>query len=101
MLSWAVTFLIIALIAALLGFGGIAAASAGIAKFLFFLFLMIKSLFFSVFLILALYVPMRYVLTAYPIVQVRYYHLLSFSSFASFSNASLSICRCFSLSLFI
>src|SRR5262245_2412974 len=32
MLGWAVTFLIIALIAAVLGFGGIAAASAGIAK---------------------------------------------------------------------
>jgi uncharacterized membrane protein YtjA (UPF0391 family) len=39
MLGWAVTFLVIALIAAVLGFGGIAAASAGIAKFLFFLFL--------------------------------------------------------------
>jgi uncharacterized membrane protein YtjA (UPF0391 family) len=35
MLGWVVTFLLIALIAALLGFGGIAAASAGIAKFLF------------------------------------------------------------------
>ena len=34
MLGWAVTFLIIALIAAVLGFGGIAAASAGIAKIL-------------------------------------------------------------------
>jgi uncharacterized membrane protein YtjA (UPF0391 family) len=39
MLGWAVTFLIIALIAAVFGFGGIAVASAGIAKFLFFLFL--------------------------------------------------------------
>jgi uncharacterized membrane protein YtjA (UPF0391 family) len=39
MLGWAVTFLIIALIAAVLGFGGIAAASAGIAKLLFFVFL--------------------------------------------------------------
>ena len=37
MLGWAVTFVIIALIAAVLGFGGVAAASAGIAKFLFFL----------------------------------------------------------------
>jgi uncharacterized membrane protein YtjA (UPF0391 family) len=36
MLGWAVTFLIIALVAAVFGFGGIAAASAGIAKFLFF-----------------------------------------------------------------
>jgi uncharacterized membrane protein YtjA (UPF0391 family) len=46
MLGWAVTFLIIALIAAVLGFGGIAAASAGIAKILFFVFLVICVLFF-------------------------------------------------------
>jgi uncharacterized membrane protein YtjA (UPF0391 family) len=46
MLGWAVTFLIIALIAAVLGFGGIAAASAGIAKLLFFLFLVICVVFF-------------------------------------------------------
>ncbi len=39
MLSWAVTFLIIALIAAAFGFGGIASASAGIAQILFVLFL--------------------------------------------------------------
>jgi uncharacterized membrane protein YtjA (UPF0391 family) len=39
MLGWAITFLIIALIAAVLGFGGIAAASAGIAKILFVVFL--------------------------------------------------------------
>ena len=32
MLGWAVVFLIIALVAAIFGFGGIAAASAGIAK---------------------------------------------------------------------
>ncbi len=38
MLSWALTFLVLALIAALFGFGGIATASASIAKFLFFLF---------------------------------------------------------------
>ena len=47
MLGWAVTFLIIALIEAVLGFGGIAAASAGIAKFLFFLFLVICIISFS------------------------------------------------------
>ena len=35
MLGWAVTFLIIALIAGLLGFGGIYRAAAGIAKILF------------------------------------------------------------------
>jgi len=46
MLGWAVTFLIIALIAAVLGFGGIAAASAGIAKILFFIFLVMCVIFY-------------------------------------------------------
>jgi uncharacterized membrane protein YtjA (UPF0391 family) len=41
MLGWAVMFLVIALIAALFGFGGIATAAAGIAKVLFFVFLVI------------------------------------------------------------
>jgi uncharacterized membrane protein YtjA (UPF0391 family) len=36
MLSWVVTFLIIALVAGLLGFGGIAGASMEIAKIVFF-----------------------------------------------------------------
>jgi len=35
MLSWAITFLIIAIIAAVLGFGGIAGTATGIAKILF------------------------------------------------------------------
>ncbi len=39
MLSWALTFLVIALIAGVLGFGGIMTASAGIAKILFVIFL--------------------------------------------------------------
>ncbi len=39
MLGYAITFFIIALIAAVFGFGGIAAASAGIAQILFFVFL--------------------------------------------------------------
>lgn len=39
MLSWAVVFFIVAIIAALFGFGGLASASAGIAQILFFLFL--------------------------------------------------------------
>ncbi len=39
MLGWALTFLAIALIAALFGFGGIASASAGIAQILFFVFI--------------------------------------------------------------
>lgn len=37
MLGWVVTFLIIALIAGVLGFGGIAGASIGIAKIIFFI----------------------------------------------------------------
>ena len=46
MLGWAVTFLIIALVTAVFGFGGIAASSAGIAKVLFFLFLVMCMIFF-------------------------------------------------------
>jgi len=41
MLSWAVFFLVIALIAGLLGFVGIAGASIEIAKLLFFIFIAI------------------------------------------------------------
>ncbi|MGA9730648.1 MAG: DUF1328 family protein, partial [Candidatus Acidiferrales bacterium] len=41
MLQWALAFFIIALIAAVLGFGGIAVAAAGIAKILFFVFLVL------------------------------------------------------------
>jgi len=39
MLSWALTFFIIAIIAGVFGFSGIAASMAGIAKILFFVFL--------------------------------------------------------------
>ena len=48
MLSWALMFLIIALIAGVLGFGVIAGTAAGIAKILFlvFLVLFVVSLFF-------------------------------------------------------
>lgn len=41
MLGWALTFFIIAIIAGVLGFGGIAMATAGIAKLLFFIFLVL------------------------------------------------------------
>jgi uncharacterized membrane protein YtjA (UPF0391 family) len=41
MLRWAVGFFLIALVAALFGFGGIAVAAAGIAKILFFIFLVL------------------------------------------------------------
>lgn len=36
MLGWALTFLVVALIAAILGFGGIAGTAVGIAKLIFF-----------------------------------------------------------------
>ena len=41
MLRWALAFFIIALIAAIFGFGGVALAAAGIAKILFFIFLVL------------------------------------------------------------
>jgi uncharacterized membrane protein YtjA (UPF0391 family) len=41
MLSWALTFLVIALIAGVLGFGMVAGAAAGIAKVLFAIFLIL------------------------------------------------------------
>jgi uncharacterized membrane protein YtjA (UPF0391 family) len=50
MLRWAFIFLVVGLIAGLLGFTGIAGASIGIAKFLFFLFVAM----FVLFLILGL-----------------------------------------------
>ncbi len=51
MLYWAVGFLIVAVIAAVFGFGGIATASVGIAKILFFLFVVL----FVVMLVLGLF----------------------------------------------
>ena len=44
MLNWAITFLIIALIAAVLGFGGIAGTAVGLAKILFFVFIVLFAL---------------------------------------------------------
>ncbi len=44
MLHWTVVFLVIALIAALFGFSGIAASAAGIARVLFTLFLILFAL---------------------------------------------------------
>jgi uncharacterized membrane protein YtjA (UPF0391 family) len=41
MLHWSLVFLVIAIIAAILGFGGIAGTAVGIAKILFFVFLVI------------------------------------------------------------
>lgn len=41
MLRWSITFFIIALIAAVLGFGGIAGTAIGIAKILFYVFIVL------------------------------------------------------------
>ncbi len=48
MLSWALTFFVLAIVAAIFGFTGIAAAATGIAKILFvvFLVLFVASFFF-------------------------------------------------------
>jgi uncharacterized membrane protein YtjA (UPF0391 family) len=39
MLKWALIFLVVAIVAAVLGFGGLAGAAAGIAEILFYVFL--------------------------------------------------------------
>ncbi len=41
MLAWAIIFLVVSLLAALFGFTGMAVAFAGIAKILFFIFLVL------------------------------------------------------------
>jgi uncharacterized membrane protein YtjA (UPF0391 family) len=41
MLRWALGFLLVAFIAGVFGFGGIASASAGMAKILFYIFLVL------------------------------------------------------------
>jgi uncharacterized membrane protein YtjA (UPF0391 family) len=41
MLNWAITFLVIALVAAVLGFTGVAVAAAGIAKLIFVVFVIL------------------------------------------------------------
>ena len=41
MLGWALTFLVVAIIAAVFGFGGVATASVSIAKILFVVFLVL------------------------------------------------------------
>ncbi|HEY1690599.1 MAG TPA: DUF1328 domain-containing protein [Polyangiaceae bacterium] len=41
MLYWAAIFFVIALVAAIFGFGGIAASAVGVAKILFFVFLVL------------------------------------------------------------
>lgn len=41
MLNWTITLLVIALIAAILGFGGIAGTAVGLAKIIFWIFLVL------------------------------------------------------------
>ncbi len=41
MLGWAITFLVVALIAAVLGFGGVAAVSVELAQIVFWVFLVL------------------------------------------------------------
>jgi len=41
MLNWALAFFLVALLAAILGFSGVAVAAAGVAKLLFVLFLVL------------------------------------------------------------
>jgi len=41
LLKWALIFLVVSLVAALFGFGGISAASADIAKILFYIFVIL------------------------------------------------------------
>lgn len=41
MLSWALSFFILAIVAAALGFGGLAGSLAGVAQILFFIFLVL------------------------------------------------------------
>ena len=48
MLHYAIVFFVIALIAAVFGFGGIAASAVGIAKILFFVFLVMAVITFLV-----------------------------------------------------
>ncbi len=48
MLRWALGFLVLAVIAAFFGYGGVATASAGIAKTLFLLFLVVAAITFIV-----------------------------------------------------
>ena len=55
MLKWALVFFLISLVAGLLGFTGVAAGSAAIAKVLFFIAIVI----FAIFLILGLTVYKR------------------------------------------
>ena len=50
MLHWAVIFFVISIVSALFGFGGIASSAVGIAKILFFIFVVL----FAVSLILGL-----------------------------------------------
>jgi uncharacterized membrane protein YtjA (UPF0391 family) len=46
MLRWALTFLVVAIIAGILGFGGISFEAQGIARILFIVFLVVSLIYF-------------------------------------------------------
>lgn len=71
MLGWTIPFLVIALIAAILGFGGIAGAAAGIAKILFFVFLVL----FVTGLVMGRRRSVRFKAPAFPPRQAQVEHL--------------------------
>ena len=48
MFSWAIAFFVIALIAAIFGFGGLAASAAGIAKIIFVVALILAAISFFI-----------------------------------------------------
>ncbi|RYG49194.1 DUF1328 domain-containing protein [bacterium] len=48
MLKWALIFLIVALVAGVLGFGGIAGSAVGIAQILFWAFIIITAVLFLI-----------------------------------------------------
>jgi len=54
MLKWALFFVVVAVIAAILGFGGVAGVALGFAKFLFF-----AALAFAALLLALIFVPSR------------------------------------------
>ena len=70
LLKWALIFLVISLIAALFGFGGIAAASADIARILFYIFIVI-------FLVLNLRFTFNPIYAEVPTKQAVMYYLLA------------------------
>ena len=89
MLRWTVTFLIVAIIAAVFGFGGIAAGAASIAKILFFIFivLFLLSLIYNMkkfFLFVSLFSAIAWVISFFILKAGPLIHALLFISLLSY-----------------